>query len=318
METRSNHILVGGVVLALLAALVAFIIWLAGLGGGRTKEYDIFFTQSVEGLSKGSSVSYSGVPSGSVRLIALWKDNPGFVRVRIAINEDVPVLEGTTAAIQGVGFTGVSQIQLEGATKGAPPISEIGPAGVPTIPTRQGGLGALLNNAPQLVERLSTLTERLTEILSDENQKYFSGILSNVDRASGALAERGPDLKLVMDDTRRTIRQAEQSVASFGALAEKGTATVEQDVRPLIADLRNTIVATQTSMKALDSAIADARPGIKSLSNETLPEVNLLVRDLRTMSETLGSVATKIDQQGAGALIGGGKLPDYEPGKVKQ
>ena len=29
METRSNHILVGGVVLALLAALLVFIVWLS-------------------------------------------------------------------------------------------------------------------------------------------------------------------------------------------------------------------------------------------------------------------------------------------------
>ena len=31
METRSNHILVGGVVLALIAGLALFVVWLAGL-----------------------------------------------------------------------------------------------------------------------------------------------------------------------------------------------------------------------------------------------------------------------------------------------
>jgi phospholipid/cholesterol/gamma-HCH transport system substrate-binding protein len=43
-----------------------------------------------------------------------------------------------------------------------------------------------------------------------------------------------------------------------------------------------------------------------------------LVRDLRAMSESLNSVASKIDQQGAGALIGGPKLPDYKGGKAGQ
>ena len=37
--------------------------------------------------------------------------------------------------------------------------------------------------------------------------------------------------------------------------------------------------------------------------------------DLRTMSEALGSVATKLDQGGAGALIGAPQLPDYKPGR---
>jgi phospholipid/cholesterol/gamma-HCH transport system substrate-binding protein len=315
METRSNHILVGGVVLALLAALVAFIIWLAGLGNGAMKDYDIFFRQSVEGLAKGSSVSFAGVPSGQIKEISLWKANPEFVRVRISVNEELPVLVGTTASVQGVGFTGVSQIQLSGAVKGAPPITEIGPAGVPTIPTKAGGLGALLNNAPQLVERLSTLTERLTEILSDDNQKYFSGILKNVDRASGALADSGPELKATIAQTRQTVREAGEAVQAIGVLAKDSNNLVNQDGRPMLADLRKTLAAAQTSMANLDAAVAEAKPGIKTLSSQTVPEVGQLVRDLRAMSESLGSVANKIDQQGAGALIGGPALPDYKPGK---
>ncbi len=317
METRSNHILVGGVVLALLAALVAFTIWLAGLGGGKTKEYDIFFGQAVEGLTKGANVTFAGVPSGQVKEIELWMPNPEFVRVRIAVDEKLPVLVGTTASLGSTSFTSPPQIQLEGAAKGAPPISDIGPAGVPTIPTRSTGLGALLNNAPQLLERLSLLTERLTEILSDENQTYFTGILRNVDRASGSLADRAPDLKAVMDDARKAIQQAERSAKAFGTLADDGGRTVNTDVKPMIADLRKTINAAETSMKNLDSALAAAKPGLNTLSTQTIPEANLLLKDLRTMSDSLGSVATKIDQQGAGALIGGPKLPDYEPGKIK-
>lgn len=318
METRSNHILVGGVVLALLAGLLAFTVWLAGLNQGVTKDYDIFFRQSVDGLNKGAGVTFAGVPSGQVKEIELWGPNPEFVRVRISVDDKLPVLVGTTASIGSTGFTSPSIIQLAGAAKGAPPITELGPAGVPTIPTRTAGLGALLNNAPQLIERLSVLTERMTEILSDENQSYFTGILKNVDRASGSLADRAPDIKLVMADARLAIKQAQQSAQAFGTLANSGTATVDRDVRPMIADLRKTIAAAETSMKNLDATIAAAKPGLTALSAETIPEANLLIRDLRTMSESLGSVATKIDQQGAGALLGGGKLPDYEPGKVKQ
>src|SRR3546814_13519642 len=76
------------------------------------------FQQSVNGLAKGSGVTFSGVPSGQVKEIQLWKKDPSFVRVRISVKEDVPVLQGTTATIQGVGFTGVSEIQLDGAVKG--------------------------------------------------------------------------------------------------------------------------------------------------------------------------------------------------------
>src|SRR3546814_1893963 len=87
-------------------------------------EYDIVFKQSVNGLAKGSSVNYSGVPSGQVEKIELWRRDPSFVKVRISVKEGTPVLQGTTATIAGVGFTGVSEIVLDGAVKGAPPRSE--------------------------------------------------------------------------------------------------------------------------------------------------------------------------------------------------
>src|SRR3546814_5575980 len=140
---------------------------MANDSGGTKREYDIFFKQSVDGLSKGSQVQFAGVPVGQVRQIELWRDDPQFVRVRIEVDESVPILQGTTAALEGVGFTGVSQIALDGAVKGAPPITDKGPAGRPAIPNRIGRLGEILNTATQLLQRLSTLTERSEEHTSE-------------------------------------------------------------------------------------------------------------------------------------------------------
>src|SRR3954469_7509149 len=113
METRSNHILVGGVVLAMMVALLGFIIWLSQSGGKEDKKYDIFFKQAVDGLAKGSAVTFSGVPVGQVDSINLEPQTPEFVRVRISVRPTTPILVGTHATIKGVGFTGVSQIQLD-------------------------------------------------------------------------------------------------------------------------------------------------------------------------------------------------------------
>src|SRR3546814_105800 len=186
------------------------------------------FQQSVNGLAKGSGVTFSGVPSGQVKEIQLWKKDPSFVRVRISVKEDVPVLQGTTATIQGVGFTGVSEIQLDGAVKGAPPIAcpldnirSACPDGVPVIPTKPGALGELLNNAPLLLERLTTLTERLTELLSDRNQASIAGILDNVEDLTKALADRGPEIAATLAQTRIAIQQAGDEAEQIGQLAGK-------------------------------------------------------------------------------------------------
>ena len=322
METRSNHVLVGIVTLALVAAVALFTVWITNLGSGEKKEYDIFFKQSVSGLNKGSNVSFSGVPAGTVEKIALWKPDPNFVRVRIKIDKDIPILQGTTASINGVGFTGVSEIQLDGAAKGAPPITEKGPEGVPVIPAKPGGLGELLNNAPQLLERLTTLTERLTELLGDKNQASIAGILANVQKLSGELSTQGPEMRATLEQTRMTIKQAgiaaEQAgnaAEEIGGLANTTNGLLADDAKPLIADLRQTVAAAERSMNNLDQTIAAAKPGIENFSQKTMPEVGLLVRDLRRMSASLNAVATKLDQGGATSILGEPPLPDYKPRK---
>jgi phospholipid/cholesterol/gamma-HCH transport system substrate-binding protein len=321
METRSNHVLVGAVVLILLAVLALFIVWLAQLNGGSDREYDIFYKQAVDGLNPGSAVTFSGVPSGQVKEIAFWKPDPSLVRVRISVKEDVPILEGTTASIQG-SFTGPSTVQLDGAVKGAPPIAcprdnprAACPLGVPVIPTKTGGLGALLSSAPKLLERISTLTERLAELLGDKNQNSIAGILANTNRLSRAIADRGPEIAATLAETRIAIQKAGVASQQIGELAATTNGVLANDIKPTIGQLNRTIAAAGKSMETLDATIGEARPGLQAFSKKTIPEVGQLVQDLRVMSSSLASVAEKLDQGGATSLIGSPKLPDYKPKK---
>jgi len=313
METRSNHVLVGGVVLGLLVALLAFTVWLAGFNTSHIQRYDIFFKTSVDGLAKGSPVNFSGVPVGKIEEIKLLPDSPEFVRVRIAIDDASPILQGTTATIAGIGFTGVSQVNLDGAVTGAPPITEPGPYGVPVIPTKPGALGELLNSAPELLNRISTLTERLTQLLDDKNQKSIAGILANVNRLSDDLADRGPEIAAAIVQLKTTMEQAGQAAEKIGTLAETTNGVMTSDVKPAMANLSRATASAQHTLESLDAAITDARPGIKAFSSQTVPQINQLARNLAEMSEALGAISTKLDRGGAGAVLGGSKLPDYKP-----
>jgi len=318
METRSNHVLVGAVVLILLAVLAIFTVWIARIGSTQEHEYDIFFKQAVDGLAKGSSVTYSGVPSGQVKSISVWKNDPQYVRVRISVNEDTPVLRGTTATIQG-SFTGTSTVALDGAARGAVPIAcnesdmeHTCPYGVPVIPPKIGGIGAILNSAPQLLERLSTLTERLTGLLSDRNQASIAGILDNTNQLTHALADRGPEIAATLAQTRIAVQQAGNAAQQIGALAQTSNGLLAEDVRPAMANLNLAIRSAQASTESLNAAIGDARPGLQTFSKQTIPEVGQLVHQLKQTAQSLNSVVTKVDQQGASSLIGNPKLPDYK------
>jgi phospholipid/cholesterol/gamma-HCH transport system substrate-binding protein len=315
METRSNYVMVGAVTVALLAGVLLFTVWLAGLSNKATKCYDIYFAQAVGGLNKGSSVTFSGVPVGQIQKISLMPSRPEFVWVRITVDEQTPVLQGTTAQIKGVGFTGVSEIQLDGAARGSPPISQAGPQGCPVIPSSTSGLGALLNSAPELVERLQRLTERLTELLNDKNQNAIADILENIRATTDVLRERAPEMADAISDVRIAARNAGIAAENIGVLSSNTNRLVVEEGRPAAQDLRKAIASVQQATDKLDAMISDARPGVQNFSKSTLPEANRLVREMRELTASLKGVSDRINQQGIGGTLGPEKLPDYKPRK---
>ncbi|MBX7539927.1 MlaD family protein [Qipengyuania sphaerica] len=315
METRANYVWVGAVTLAVLAALALFIVWIARWGEGAQKEYDIFFKESVSGLANGSQVSFAGVPVGQVSQIALWDKDPEFVRVRISVKDEVPILIGTTATIQG-SFTGVSTILLDGARSGAPPISCETTActeGVPIIPPKDGGLNALLSNAPLLLERLATLTERLTQLLDDENQGEIAGILANTNQMTADLAQAAPQFERTMAELQVTLREASEALDEFEKVTASTDRLLNQEGAQLAQQLRVTLKQAGDASEDLGALLEEARPATKQLTESTLPAAEATLRDLRATSKALRDVTEKIDEKGAGALLSSQPLPEYEP-----
>lgn len=315
METRANHLWVGLITLVLLAALAAGIVWIARLGQGQQNEYDIFYKQSVSGLANGSQVSFAGVPVGQVSEIALSRDDPEFVRVRVKVKEDVPILVGTTATIQA-SFTGVSTILLDGARKDAPAITcetTACPEGRPVIPPKDGGINALLNSAPLLLERLATLTENLNTLLGPENQDQISGILANTNRLTDELAQAAPRLEGTFSELETALKEAGEALDAFEQATQTTDQLLNQEGPALAAELRGTLASANQAAASLAATLEDTRPAARALRETTLPAAEATLQDLRTTSRSLRAITERLETQGVGSLVGGQQLPDYEP-----
>jgi phospholipid/cholesterol/gamma-HCH transport system substrate-binding protein len=329
METRSNQIIVGSVVLGLMVGLVFFLVWLSQPNREGQKSYDILFTQSVGGLTKGAQVTYSGFPVGQVDLVELDRRNPEVVRVQITIADSVPVLaptqeslvqnspDGTTASLSQVGFTGPIQVELNTPRSLAPgrrqPLSTPGPYGNPVIPPRPGGFAAILNNAPEVLEQFRQLAARLTDFFSEQNQRSIAQILENTATITKSLGDRGPEIAATLAEARNTLRDAGGAIQRFGQLAGTTDRLINQEGASTLQELRRTMQSAQRSLEELQTTISAARPGLQTFSERTLPEVGALLRNLQATSESLRGVTERLEQRGLPGLLGSERLPDYRP-----
>src|SRR3982750_4845456 len=314
METRSNYIMVGAVTVALLIGTLLFIVWLAGLSSKSTKCYDIYFP-AVGGINKGSNVSFSGVPVGQVSKISLLPNRPEFVWVRIDVDQQTPVLEGTTAEIHSISLAGANEIQLNGAERGRPAITQMGPQGCPVIPASASGLSALLNSAPELLARIQRLTERLTELLNDKNQNAISDILENIDATTGVIRKNAPEMAATLQEARIAAHNAAIAANNIAALSNNANSLVNGQGRQAVTNLNQAIISARQAADNLNAMVGDARPGVQSFSKSTLPEANRLVRDMRGLTQSLQQVSDRINRQGIGGALGPPKLPDSQPGE---
>ena len=80
-----------------------------------------------------------------------------------------------------------------------------------------------------------------------------------------------------------------------------------------MTNLNKAVKSAQQSADSLNAMINDARPGVQTLSKDTAPQIDQLVRDLSEMAEALTMTANKLNSGGAGGVLGGGRLPDYKP-----
>jgi phospholipid/cholesterol/gamma-HCH transport system substrate-binding protein len=120
-------------------------------------------------------------------------------------------------------------------------------------------------------------------------------------------------MKQTLAELQGTLNQATKTLVAFEGVAGKADSLLGDQGNSLAAQLRETLGAAQKSMETLDQTLQHAQPAFDKVSNQTLPAAEAAIRDLRATSKALRSVTEKIDEQGAGALIKGQKLPTYKP-----
>jgi phospholipid/cholesterol/gamma-HCH transport system substrate-binding protein len=139
-----------------------------------------------------------------------------------------------------------------------------------------------------LLERVTTLTERLTELLSDRNQASIAAILENVQEISRSVAERSPEIAATLAEGADRGAAGRRRPPKSSRLADSSEPLLNQEGRPLVNDLRHTIRAARAEpcrRRRRDGRRCAGRACRRSSMPGTIPEPGQLVRDLRETAE---------------------------------
>ena len=186
METRAHHILIGAFTLAVFLAALSFVLWLSKYGADRQNAwYDIVFSESVTGLSRGGMVQYNGITVGEVARLKLDPDDPRKVIAHVRLAHGTPVKVDTKAVLAFTGVTGVAFIQLSGGTPGSPALKAAPGQDTPVIVADESAFSKLFASGEDIVTSVNDALLRVGKLLSQENVEKMSAIMGNLEQLTG-------------------------------------------------------------------------------------------------------------------------------------
>ena len=309
MENRASYILVGSFVLALLAGLFVFAAWVAKVQLEEARQpYNIFFTGSVTGLQVGSPVRYRGISVGTVTDIRLDPSNVTRVQVTVEVQEGTPIKTDSIASLEVQGITGGAYVQISGGTEMSELLRTAHDNGIPVIPSRPSSLTVVVDAAPQLLNRALDVSNRLTELLTPQNQAAFGEILANTRVLTAELAKASKGLDATMAQANRTLQAFEPLAPQLGQTvgqAQRTLSAVEAGTKTLTGDLHDLTVALTKTTNQLTAMVNENREPVRDFTATGLYELTLLITQLRDLSGQLSRVVTRIENDPSNFLFGG-------------
>ena len=290
-----------------------FILWLAKVDIDQEfAEYDIYFEESVAGLTKASTVQYNGIPVGQVRDITIDPTNPKRVLVRVEIQSGIAIYQDSVAVLALQGITGVAFVQIEGGTAGSPRLVQVEDGPVPVIGSKTSAIQELFSGAPDLINQGINAVSRISELLNDENRAHIGNILANIDTVTGNLAEGSKDAGEIAVELRQAVKDFQGVAAAMEELAVSVNTIVDHDVGTMMVDAAGLLSGTRELVETLNQIADENKDAISTFSNGTLPEISRLVVDARRLAVALTSLAEKLENE-PGELIFAPAQPEYKP-----
>lgn len=303
-DDRRNYVVVGVFVLAMGAALVA---WLAQLAHrtGETETYFVYY-RNVLGLGEGTQVYFEGHPAGVIESI-VWRPEQDRFEVALAVGASWRIPPGSVAQITASGLLSAFLIDIQvpeasGAAAGAVlgPGDEIqggelvnvfellgATAGElnrlmmedlrPLVDTLASGTPEVMDDLKALTDELQGAVARVSSLLSSDNAASVERTLAHVEKTSAAFARMSQDL----GDTRARL---DEILLSLQSLVDRD----QGEVAHAVTDLHRSLESVADHIGAINSNLEITTRNMSEFSEDIRRNPGLLLRG-RDVEDGMGA-----------------------------
>jgi phospholipid/cholesterol/gamma-HCH transport system substrate-binding protein len=294
-------------VLGLVAALIALVVWLTRDNTVRNI-YELSTRDAVSGLQPQAMVRYRGIAVGKVASIDFDPKVKGNVRVRITVDERVPLTTSSYATLAYQGVTGLAFISLDDKGQSQTPILPNNDE-PPNIPLRPSVLAQLQDRGEAIIGQIEEVTKRANTLLADTNQKRIADALENIAQATASANQ----LTRSLDNTVKN--GLNPTLAALPPLIDrtKDTMGTVKTAAGDVSRVANNFNTTVGRVNAKDGPVERLSDGTKALARAvdsfnaaTLPRVNRVADDTSRAVRRLGRTADSINENPQSLLFGSG------------
>ena len=315
MNKKINPAVIGAFVLGAVALIViAILVFGSGWLFRQTRDFVLYFDNSVNGLRIGAPVKVKGVEIGSVKDIRLQLERGTEVnKIPVIIEIDLEKLSARGAttstavdrdamqkAIVERGLRG--QLEMESLVTGLLYVSlDFFPDSPINLVQRTGG-NYKYEEIPTVPTAFEQAKDAVTQIMSKLDQIDFKGLIASLNQTVDGIRHtvNSPDLEATIRSLKQTMPKLDEAVVKMGNLA----GTMNENIKSLSTDLQQTsgearlalkqaadaLKQTEETMKRAEGAVAN----IESLSDadsavnyelvKSLKEVSAAARSLRSLT----------------------------------
>lgn len=328
METKANYALVGFFTIFVMAAAFGFVYWMSQYGrSGEMAPLAIRIPGSANGLSIGSPVRFNGIPVGSVRNLAIDRDDPKFSIALTEVSTSAPVKRSTNAVLEVQGLTGAAYIELGGGSPADPNIlvEAIENDTTAVLEAQQSSVTNILSTADRILKKVDGTIDDIQGFVTDargpltstiRNAEQFSGALTrnadNIDaflKSIGGLSDTFRNLSGRLDSTLASIdslikavdpKKVDNVVTSIDKVTSD-LAAASGDVKDTVAVIRETAATFDAFGKSASATLDKVDKLVAAVDTQkvegAIDNISVATADARKAISSVTGVADRVGKR---------------------